>query len=897
MKKSLLFSFLIYSLCLLSACGGGSTQPNHVATHFSVAPATSTPTAGTPFNITVTALDSSGQIVPSYSGTVHFTSSNGQPVLPASAMITTGTETLPVTLNTVGSQTITATDAITASITGTSSTINVSATVATHFSVTAPAAVTAGSAFNVTLNALDASNAVVTGYSGAIHFASSNGQPVLPASVTMTSGTGTFSVTLNTIGSQTITATDTVTASITGTSNSINVSTAAAASPVPLINQPLSPDAIAPGGAAFKLTVNGTGFVPGSIVKWNGSARVTISVSSSQLTASVLASDIANANTASVMVVNPAPGGGTSNVAFFETTKSTSFASWSIPSALATGAKPSSVATADFDGDGKLDMVVTNGGSNSISILLGNGDGTFRAAVDYPAGTSPSSVAVGDFNGDGKLDLAVANFGSNDVSIFFGNGDGTFQAAVNYAAGTNPSSVAVGDFISDGRLDLAVANFGSLNVSVLLGNGDGTFQTALDYGAGPFPSSVAVGDFNGDGKLDLVVANSGGSTFDAGSVSILLGNGDGTFQAAVDYLTGGNNISGASVAVGDFNGDGKLDLAVSDPGSSNFVSGDISILLGNGDGTFQSAVNYPTLSRSASVAVGDFNGDGKLDLAVSDASGSNLTSGDVSILLGNGDGTFQPATFHDAGTNPSSVAMGDFNGDGRMDLAVTDQTSSIVSILLQPVLSGPNAGLSSTILAFGTQVVGTTSPGNRVVLSNDGTAILDIAGIAATTNFGESDNCGSSLAPGASCTISVTFSPTAIDNLTGTLSITDNAPGSPQTVSLNGAGTVAKLVPAFMDFTCGQTCPPGPKTATLTNTGATALSISNITIESNREGGHDHGFSQTNNCPSSLGAGQSCSITVSFVGLFNFGYIGDLLVTDNGGGSPQTVSLRGFASN
>ena len=146
------------------------------------------------------------------------------------------------------------------------------------------------------------------------------------------------------------------------------------------------------------------------------------------------------------------------------------------------------MAVGDFNGDGKADLAVANYGSDNVSVLLGNGNGTFQAAVNYAAGTSPHSVAVGDFNGDGKADLAVANYGSNNVSVLLGNGNGTFQAAVNYAAGTSPCSVAVGDFNGDGKADLAVANYGSNNVSVLLGNGNGTFQAAVNYAAGTDPS-------------------------------------------------------------------------------------------------------------------------------------------------------------------------------------------------------------------------------------------------------------------------------------------------------------------------------------------------------------------------------------------------------------------------
>ena len=886
MKNSLVLLISICSLALFSACGGGSTPPPLVATHFSVT-TTATPVAGAAFNFTVTALSASGQTATSYSGTVHFTSTDGQAVLPANSTLINGTGTFSVTMKTVGSQTITSTDSVTASITGTSNSINVTGASAKQLSVTAPANATSGTTFTFTVTALDGSNNVATSYSGTVHFTSADVQANLPANSTLMNGTGTFSAVLKTVGSQTITATDTVAPAVTGTSKTINVSGATATNPVPFINQPLNPDAAIPGGAAFALKVNGTGFVPGATVKWNGGTRVTSFVNESQVTAAVLASDIATFNTASITVVNPAPGGGTSNATFFESTRPTSSVAWSSASNLTPGTAPSSVATGDLNGDGRLDLIVANGGSNNISIFLNNGDGTFRAAVNYPAGTKPTSVGLGDFNGDGKLDLAVANGDGNNISIFLNNGDGTFHAAVNYPTGTNPDSVAVADFNGDGKLDLVVANSGSSNVSVLLGNGDGTFHAAVDFGAGSNPSSVAVGDFDGDGKLDLVVANG-----IEDNVSILLGVGDGTFQAAVNFLAGSDS---SFVVVGDFNGDGKLDLAVANSGLGNFADGTVSILLGNGNGSFQPAVNYSTGFTSSAVVLGDFNGDGKLDLAVLNPDKTGAGKSSISILLGNGDGTFQPKADSPDGSKTSSLTAGDFNNDGRLDLAVADSDSSTVSVTLQPgLVSGPGALLSSTSLNFATQLVGTTSSPQPVQLTNYGSTMLSIAGIAVTANFGETDNCGSSLAAGAGCTINVTFKPGGINSVLGTLSVTDNAPGSPQTASLNGAGTEVNLVPSFMNFLCTQTCPPGPKTATLTNAGATALTISSITITSPLVGPSRHAFAETNNCPTSLGAGLSCSITVTFNGAFNTFYKGTLIVTDNGGESPQTVPLTGI---
>jgi hypothetical protein len=683
----------------------------------------------------------------------------------------------------------------------------------------------------------------------------------------VTNGTASFAVALKSLGIQTITATDTATPSITGTSSSINVNAAAAANAVPFINQPLNPTAVAPSGVAFKLTVNGTGFVSGAVLDWNGSTRTTNFINESQVTANILPSDIATSSTASVKVVNPAPGGGDSNVVSFETSRPTTSVSWNIASSPACGTRPFSVAIADFNGDGKVDMAVTSGGSNSVSVLLGNGDGTFQAAVNYPTGTNPTSVTVGDFNGDGQLDLAVANNGTNTVSIFLGKGGGAFQAAVNYPAGTNPTSVTAGDFDGDGKLDLAVANGGSGNVSILLGNGDGTFQTRLDYSVASAPRSLAVGDFNGDGKLDLVVANSG-----SGNISVLLGNGDGTFQPAVAYPAGPNPNS---VGAGDFNGDGKVDLAVANDHGVN-------IFLGHGDGTFAPFAAYATGIATDSVALGDFNGDGKLDLAV-------VSSFSAVVLLGNGDGTFGPGLEYAAGASPASLAVGDFNDDGRLDMAVT---GTAVSVLLQPGLIGPNATASPTILMFDNEPVGSVSPAQSVTLSNNGTATLNITNIAASANFSETDNCGSSLPIGGSCNINTTFVPTVGGNLAGTISITDNAPGSPQMVTLSGVSTALTLVPNSIAFNCSLAICES-RTARLTNLGATPLGIQSVTITSNKAGVNDHGgFAQTNNCGTSLGAGQACSFTVTFVGQGNFKYTGALIVQDSAG--QQQVMPHGF---
>ena len=340
---------------------------------------------------------------------------------------------------------------------------------------------------------------------------------------------------------------------------------------------------------------------------------------------------------------------------------------------------PASVATRDFNGDGYLDLALASRDDDSsdrlrgnVSILLGNGDGSFQSQVNYGVGDEPVSVAIGDFDGDGDLDLAVANWSSGKVFILLGNGNGIFQDAADYSIGDRAESVATNDFNGDGYLDLAVAvlNFDSSgnapsNVSILLGNGDGSFQSPVNYNAGDGPKTVAIGDFNGDANLDLAVGNG----WNSGNVTILLGNGDGSFQSPVNYNAGDGR---ASVATSDFNGDGYLDLAVANSGSDN-----VSILLGNGDGSFQSQVNYGVGDGPMSVAIGDLDGDSYLDLAVANSSSSN-----VSVLLGNGDGSFQTEGNYGTRDEPVSVAIGDLDGDSYLDLAVANSSSSNVSILI-----------------------------------------------------------------------------------------------------------------------------------------------------------------------------------------------------------------------
>jgi hypothetical protein len=383
------------------------------------------------------------------------------------------------------------------------------------------------------------------------------------------------------------------------------------------------------------------------------------------------------------------------------------------------GHVPFGVVVGDFNGDGKLDVAVTNNADNTVSILLGNGDGTFQPQVAYATGRSPAWLIAADFNKDGKLDLAVTNAGDNSVSILLGKGDGTFKPHVDYATGGNDQYLAAADFNNDGKLDLAVANYDSSNISVLLGNGDGTFQPQQTYPVGFTPFGVMAGDFNHDGNVDLAVTDNNGYW----GVYILLGNGNGTFQQPVWFAVGTNPRVGV---VADFNGDGNLDLAI-----GNCLDSDLSILFGDGHGNFSGPVNYGTGAYGQAVAAGDFNLDGKLDLVTANSGSSNS----VSVLLGNGDGTFPTRADYATGNNPRDIAVGDFNGDGAPDLVTANYSGNTVSILLNTAratattLSGspnPAAPLQQVIYVAAVQSKSGQAVSGTVIFKDSGTTVATV---------------------------------------------------------------------------------------------------------------------------------------------------------------------------
>jgi Calx-beta domain-containing protein/Big-like domain-containing protein/VCBS repeat protein/FG-GAP repeat protein len=335
------------------------------------------------------------------------------------------------------------------------------------------------------------------------------------------------------------------------------------------------------------------------------------------------------------------------------------------------GANPRGIAAADFNGDGRPDIVTANNYSNDVTVALTDAAGSAASSlVNYAAGRGPYAVAAADLNGDGVADLAIANASNNNVSILLGTGNGAFGATRNFATSLNPRALAVADFNGDGLPDLVTANYGGNNISVLCNIGGATFAAAVNITAGTNPDAIVAADFNGDGFADVAAAN-----YSSGSLTILLGTGAGTFQPSITLAT---VVMPSALAAADLNGDGATDLVV-----ASFSGNTATVLWGDGTGHFATAFTAAVASGPLAVTVADFDGDGRLDIATASAN-----VGKVSVLRSTGPTSFAPAVDVSAGLYARGLVTADFNGDGKADIAVANANSNDAWILLNTTSTG-----------------------------------------------------------------------------------------------------------------------------------------------------------------------------------------------------------------
>jgi hypothetical protein len=388
---------------------------------------------------------------------------------------------------------------------------------------------------------------------------------------------------------------------------------------------------------------------------------------------------------------------------------------------------------------------VTNWGTNNIGVLLGYGNGSFAAVMIYSTGNAsdPTGVAVGDFNNDNRLDIVVANSGTDSVGVLLGYGNGTFSIIKIYSTGNGSisRSVTIGDFNNDDRMDIAVANHGTDSVGVLLGYDDGTFGNQIAFSTGPTssPWGLAVGDFNNDNQLDIATSN-----YNDNNVGVLLGYGNGSFADIVTYSTG-DGSSPKFIIVGDFNNDRILDIAVANYGTNNIV-----VLFGFGDGSFLLGTAYSTgiASQPFSLAIGDFNNDTRLDIAV-----ANRFTNKIGVFLGNGSQPFAGVTVYTTGdgSRPHSIAVSDLNNDGWPDIVVANYGTDNVGIFL-----GRSNRVFATMMTYSTG--NDSAPYSVAIADFNNDTHLDIV----VTNS-ETDNIGILLGYGnGTFAIGVTYSTGAL---------------------------------------------------------------------------------------------------------------------------------------
>lgn len=483
-----------------------------------------------------------------------------------------------------------------------------------------------------------------------------------------------------------------------------------------------------------------------------------------------------------------------------------------------------SIATADLNHDGKLDLVVASG--DTVSVQLGNGDGTFQPAVSYDLRGKAEFVGVADVNGDHVPDLIASE--ASIVSVLLGNGDGTFRIPVDTDV-TSATSVGWGDFDGDGTLDLAIAQQEGFvqGLAIYFGNGDGTFHEGETYATQGPPESIAVGDFNGDGKPDLAVA------LEFGPIGIFLGTGEGTFETPVYYPA----LFPHRLIVADLDGDGIADLAASNLLlDSRSVVGGVSVLMGNGDGTFRPQTTYTTVNSAWTLAAADFNRDHQTDIVnVGD-------EGDIMTLLNTGTANFSPTTALTfppqflnkvspqltttlTNTDPSPLKISSISVASPFRLSklstcgasVASGANCKISVTFKPTSTGLFTGAvtimdsasskpqivelvgSGTVMTvspeqlnFAPQKVGTKSPAQTVTITNRGKTTVDVNSILETGGLNDDfpyvNHCGSQISAGASCTVDVSFEPFGKGKQGGLLNVSIANMGNPLLVYLRGTG-------------------------------------------------------------------------------------------------------------
>ena len=600
---------------------------------------------------------------------------------------------------------------------------------------------------------------------------------------------------------------------------------------------------------------------------------------------------------------------------------------------------PYAIVHGDFTGSGVQDLATADQYSSQASVLLGNGDGTFQGHVEYATATggAPVALATADVNGDGKLDLVVVNYKTNNVSVLLGNGDGTFQTHVEYATGNGPMGVAIGDLNGDGKLDLVVANSIDNTVSVLLGNGDGTFQTAVPYPTANTPTCVVLGNFTSSDTLDVAIATSGSL------VSVLLGNGNGTLQNKVNYSIGAGAVA---IAAADLSSSGKLSLI-----TANEVDNTVSVLVGNGNGTFKSESVFPTNSAPVGLAIGDYNQDGILDIAAPANTGNTasvnldslltlsptlnsfgtVTSGDPSAaktitLKNNGTTAYTMGTisnppvgsygtdFTQTNTCPSAgatLAAGasctfsnvfdpTLSEYANAQVQITSSNGSMIAYQETGTGNVPIMMNPRTITFTGYQLVGTTSKPKTTTFTNESGVPITFTSLVLTgvnqNQFSQTTTCPGllgnapgTLAPGASCTSNIYFVPTQSGGANVTAIYSGDFTVGRAGTLVSAEATAVSVTPTKLTFpntTVGDTS--APMTISFENAGSVALPISSVGWT-----GTEPYFSETNTCQPSVPATTTCTFSVTFTPQTTGTFTATLSIGDSDPTGPQQITVTG----